>query len=183
MRISRLRLFWRYVGLVKKAPPTKPPAGCSARACAGKVTPEADLTWLLHRAAQRMHGVMEEQAVKHGVSLRGYLVLTALSSIGPSTQWALGQAIGLDKTTLTTLLDRLEQAGLLVRQADPQDRRARIPDVTQTGRELQVKVANDIAAVEAALLAGFTAAEQQSLRTMLCQLIGGAEGSKTSFSG
>jgi len=141
------------------------------------------LTWLLHRAAQRMHGVMEEQAVRHGVSLREYLVLTALSSIAPSTQCALGQAIGLDKTTLTTLLDRLEQAGLLVRQADPQDRRARIPDVTQTGRELRVKVAHDIAAVEAALLAGFSPGEQQSLRSMLCELIGGAEGSKTSFSG
>ena len=130
-----------------------------------------------------MHGVMDEQAVRHGVSLREYLVLTALSTIGPSTQWALGQAIGLDKTTLTTLLDRLEQAGLLVRQADPQDRRARIPDVTQAGRELRSKVAQDIAAVEAALLAGFSLSEQQSLRSMLCVLIGGTEGGKTSFSG
>jgi len=141
------------------------------------------LTWLLHRAAQRVHGLMEEQALRHGVSLREYLVLTALSTIGPSTQWALGQAIGLDKTTLTTLLDRLEQGGLLVRQADPQDRRARIPDVTQTGRELRVKVAHDIAAVEAALLAAFSPSEQQSLRSMLCVLIGGTEANKTSFSG
>jgi DNA-binding MarR family transcriptional regulator len=146
-----------------------------APTCAGRVTPEADLTWLLHRAAQRMRVAMEEQAEQHGLHLRDYLVLTALGTLEQPTQLALGQAVGLDKTTLTVLLDRLEQAGLLIRRADPRDRRARLPAATEAGRVLQVKVASALARVEAGLLSGFTAAEQRSLRLMLCDLISAGE--------
>ena len=46
------------------------------------------------------------------------------------TQLALGHALGLDKTTVTSLLDRLEADGLIVRSLDPHDRRARIPEIT-----------------------------------------------------
>ena len=66
---------------------------------AGRVTPEADLTWLLHRAAQRMRAAMEEQAEQHGLHVRDYLVLTALGTLERPTQLALVQALGLDKTT------------------------------------------------------------------------------------
>jgi DNA-binding MarR family transcriptional regulator len=142
---------------------------------AGRVTPEADLTWLLNRAAQRMRVAMNQQALRHGIQLRDYLVLTALGTLEHATQLALGQALGLDKTTLTLQIDRLEERGLLVRSADPRDRRARIPQATESGRTLQAKVAAALGDVEAGLLSGFSAAEQRSLRLMLCQLIDAGE--------
>lgn len=157
--------------------------GNEPRPCAGRVTPEADLTWLLHRAAQRLRSAMEQEAERHGINLREYLVLTGLGTAGQRTQLALGQALGLDKTTVTTLLDRLEEVGLLVRRADPDDRRARIPDVTEAGRVLQSRVAREMARVETGLLSGFSSEEQHSLRSMLCQLITGSEGSETSVTG
>ncbi|MBI1889408.1 MAG: MarR family transcriptional regulator [Burkholderiales bacterium] len=151
--------------------------------CAGRVTPEADLTWLLHRAAHRMRAAMEEQVEKHDIQLRDYLVLTALGGEAQTTQLALGQAMGLDKTTMTSLLDRLEQEGLVVRCSVPHDRRARIPQATDAGRALQAKVANALARVESELLAAFSAAEQHSLRSMLCHIIRTGEGSDTHISG
>jgi DNA-binding MarR family transcriptional regulator len=166
-----------------KKPSEQTCLNADAPRCAGRVTPEADLTWLLHRAAHRMRAAMEEQAEKHGIQLREFIVLTALKESGQTTQLALGQALGLDKTTMTSLLDRLEQEGLVVRQADPHDRRARIPEATNAGRTLQTKVANALARVEKDLLGGFSAAEQYSLRSMLCHIIRTGEGSETHISG
>ena len=138
---------------------------------AGRVTPDADLTWLLNRAAQRLRAAMEEAAERHGIQARDYVVLTALGTLGSLTQLALGQALGLDKTTLTLQLDRLEKQGLVLRRADPHDRRARMPEATATGRAVQARVAAALSRVEASLLQGFTAGDQRSLRLMLCELI------------
>jgi DNA-binding MarR family transcriptional regulator len=164
----------------------KSPETCSlatATRCTGRITPEADLTWLLHRAAQRMRAEMEKQAEKHGIQMRDFIVLTALKESGQITQLALGQAIGLDKTTMTSLVDRLEQEGLVIRHADPHDRRARIPGATQAGRALQAKVANALARVESELLSDYSSAQQHALRTMLCHIISSGEGSEMHISG
>jgi DNA-binding MarR family transcriptional regulator len=161
--------------------PKTSPRSDAAVACpgtTGRVTPEADLTWLLHRAAQRMRIAMDEQAARHGLDLRAYLVLTALGQSNPQTQLALGQALGLDKTTLTVLLDRLEKDGLIVRLADPHDRRARIPESTPAGRALQARIARSVTDEEKRLLAGFSGAQQRSLRVMLCHLVGAGEGAE-----
>lgn len=138
---------------------------------AGRLTPDADLTWLLHRAAQRMRSAVEEQAERQGINLRDYVVLTALSGDVPMTQLALGEALGLDKTTLTLEIDRLEKKGLVTRRPDPSDRRARIPEVTAGGRALRAKVAAAWSRVEAELLSGVPRSGQRALRVTLCQLI------------
>ena len=133
---------------------------------------EADLTWLLHRSAQRMRAAMEEQSAKDGLDLRAYLVLTALRRRAGQTQLALGQAIGLDKTTLTVLLDRLEKDGHLVRKADPNDRRARLPEATKAGLALQARIARAVTREEKRLLSAFSEQQQSELRAMLRYLIG-----------
>jgi DNA-binding MarR family transcriptional regulator len=130
-----------------------------------------------------MRTAMEEQAEQHGLQLRDYLVLTALGTLEQPTQLALGQAIGMDKTMLTSLLDRLEQRGLVIRRADPRDRRAHIPEATEAGRALQAEVASSLARVEAGLLSGFAAAEQRCLRLMLCNLITAGETIDTRIGG
>src|ERR1700689_2249094 len=97
----------------------------------GVTAQPADLTWLLHRAAQRMRVALDQVARAQGLSgVRDWIVLSALIAGPGGTQLALGHALGLDKTTLTSLLDRLETDGLVVRSLDPHDRRARIPEVT-----------------------------------------------------
>src|SRR5262245_37868394 len=103
---------------------------------------DSEITWLLHRAAQRMHSATGEQAERQGIQLRDYIVLSALDKTPNLTQIELGKALGLDKTTLMSQLDRLERMGLVVRRSDPRDRRARIPEITQEGNTLRAKVAS-----------------------------------------
>ncbi|OLE28833.1 MAG: MarR family transcriptional regulator [Catenulispora sp. 13_1_20CM_3_70_7] len=133
------------------------------------------MTWLLHRAAQRMHSATGEQAEKHGLSLRDYIVLSALQMTPNLTQGELGKALGLDKTTLMSQLDRLELRGLVVRRSDPRDRRARIPEITDTGNALRARVAADCADAEAAALSSFSQDQVRDFRRMLFEIIGDSE--------
>ncbi|WP_257902273.1 MarR family winged helix-turn-helix transcriptional regulator [Saccharothrix obliqua] len=133
---------------------------------------KSGLNWLLHRAAQKLGVVAQEAATRHGVTTRGQLVLTALASEEyRRTQLALGQALGLDKTTLTAELDRLERAGLIVRNPDPNDRRVRLPVITEQGRAVQAEVEALHIAVESEFTAGLTPAEAHVLRKLLERLI------------
>jgi DNA-binding MarR family transcriptional regulator len=122
-----------------------------------------------------MRGATGERAEKHGLQLRDYIVLSALDKTPNLTQSELGKALGLDKTTLMSQLDRLERMGLVVRHNDPRDRRARIPESTEAGRSLRAEVANACASVEAAALNGFGHNQVQILRRMLVEIIGDSE--------
>jgi DNA-binding MarR family transcriptional regulator len=130
-----------------------------------------DLTWLLHRAAQNMRIALDEAAQAHGLSgARDWIVLSALSTGPRQTQLALAQSLGLDKTTMTSLLDRMEARGLVTRCTDSNDRRARIPELTEDGRRVQAEVISARDRVEADLLARFTPQEQHQLRDLLSRL-------------
>jgi DNA-binding MarR family transcriptional regulator len=133
-----------------------------------------DLTWLLHRCAQRMRGALDEAAREHGLNgARDWIVLSAIAAGPRQTQLALAQSLGLDKTTMTSLLDRLESAGLVTRYQDNRDRRARIPELTETGNRVQHELIAARDQAEAAALCQFTADEQRVLRAMLNRLAEG----------
>ena len=108
--------------------------------------------------------------------MRDWIVLSALIAEPGRTQLALGHALGLDKTTLTSLLDRLETNGLIVRSLDPEDRRARIPETTTAGRRIQARVTRARDDAEAELLKAFSAPEQRLLRDLLTRLAAGQSG-------
>src|SRR5262249_31051280 len=66
---------------------------------------------------------------------RGYQVLAAAARGEPGNQLKLAQHLGVDRTVMTYLLDKLENARLIERRPDPQDRRARQIVATASGRE------------------------------------------------
>jgi DNA-binding MarR family transcriptional regulator len=136
---------------------------------------DSEITWLLHRAAQRMRGATGEQAQQHGLALRDYIVLSALDKTPGLTQAELGKSLGLDKTTLMSQLDGLERRGLVVRHSDPRDRRLRIPVITEDGESLRATVADACAEVEASVLDSFGRDEVQTLRRLLFAIIGDTE--------
>jgi MarR family transcriptional regulator, organic hydroperoxide resistance regulator len=132
---------------------------------------QPDLTWLLHRAAQNMRVALDEAARAHGLAgARDWVVLSALSDGSRQTQLALAHSLGLDKTTMTSLLDRMEAGGLVTRCTDTHDRRARIPVLTPDGVQVQAEMAGARDHMEAALLAAFSPREQELLRELLARL-------------
>ncbi|WP_422204449.1 MarR family winged helix-turn-helix transcriptional regulator [Mycobacterium sp.] len=83
--------------------------------------------------------VAAEQPVlaAHGLSMWGYIVLIALDRSPIRTQAALAEAIGADKTRIIPTLDELQQQGYIDRIPDPDDRRARLLEITESGRSIK----------------------------------------------
>src|SRR5690349_4139866 len=84
----------------------------------------------------------------HGLSMWGYAVLSRLAGQPMETQQALAKSIGYDKSRLIALLDDLESDGLLTRQPDPADRRARTVTLTPSGKSRLRAAKADIRAME-----------------------------------
>jgi MarR family transcriptional regulator, organic hydroperoxide resistance regulator len=137
--------------------------------CAGLFP--ADLTFLLHAAADRMTVDLDRAAVEMGLNdVRDWLVLAALDDGQQRTQLELSRMVCVDKTTLISVLDRLEQHKLIVRTVDPSDRRVRIPQITAAGRRTYAKFATARDSAEARALDGIDPHERALLLDLLARI-------------
>jgi DNA-binding MarR family transcriptional regulator len=118
--------------------------------------------------------VQDDVARRHGIGIRGFIVLSTIASTPPVTQLVLGQQLGLDKTAVTAVLDRLEAGGLIIRRSAPGDRRARVPEATKKGRGLAAKVCSEIHEAEASTLAELSPDDINQLRSLLQRLAFGS---------
>src|SRR6185503_19101276 len=101
---------------------------------------------------------------------RGYQVLTAAARGLAGTQLALAQQLGIDRTVMTYLLDDIERAGLVERQPDPADRRARRVVVTAKGQALATELQQELRRVEDQVLSGLFVQERETFRALLRRL-------------
>ena len=102
---------------------------------------------------------------------RGYQVLAAAARDEHGSQLALAHHLGVDRTVMTYLLDSLAEAGLIERQPDPADRRARKIVATARGRALLDELAVRLRTAEDQVLAGLdNDADRQAFRALLRRL-------------
>ncbi|MDQ1308011.1 MAG: hypothetical protein QG671_3845 [Actinomycetota bacterium] len=96
-----------------------------------------------------------------------YDYLASLGEHGAASQRELADLLEVDAARVVSLTDALEQRGLVTRTVDPADRRRNLLTLTADGRRLLAKATKAATRVEHDLLAGLTAAEQDSLRGLL----------------
>ncbi|MEU4601461.1 MarR family transcriptional regulator [Kribbella sp. NPDC023972] len=128
---------------------------------------ESDLGWALgvvfRRYAKAAAAALED--VPGGP--RGYQVLATAVAEGPRRQLDLAAQLGVDRTVMTYLLDDLEKAGLVQRQADPADRRARLIVPTAQCQELLCELERRLGTAEDEILGSLDEAERSSFRMLL----------------
>jgi DNA-binding MarR family transcriptional regulator len=132
-----------------------------------------DLGALFARTTRRLIDAERPLLAAHGLSMWGYIALSHLARQPTGSQLELAQAIDYDKTRLIALLDDLERDGLLTREPDPADRRARSVALTPAGRRRLAAARADVRSMEAELIAGLSAAEQRCLLAVLPRLARG----------
>ncbi|GAA2604435.1 MarR family winged helix-turn-helix transcriptional regulator [Paractinoplanes durhamensis] len=115
-------------------------------------TERPDLGAMVMRLGRRLIAMEEPILARHGVTMWAYVVLTGLRDSPTRTQAALAQSIGADKTRLIPILDDLQKRGLIEREPDPADRRARLLGLTAAGTELHRAIQAEIRVAEAGLL-------------------------------
>jgi DNA-binding MarR family transcriptional regulator len=121
-----------------------------------------DLAAMLHPLVRALIAMELPVLAEHEVSMWGYSVLTALDETPVRTQAALADAIGADKSRIIGTLDELQDAGLITRTPDPDDRRVRLLSITPNGRKVRRSVRKDIRAHENRLLAALSSADRQA---------------------
>jgi MarR family transcriptional regulator, organic hydroperoxide resistance regulator len=98
----------------------------------------------------------------HGISMWGYIVLTALVEQPVRTQAALAQAINADKSRIIGVLDELQERGLIHRQPDETDRRVHLLSLTSAGDQLRQAVEAGIRQEEEEVLALLSPADRDT---------------------
>jgi DNA-binding MarR family transcriptional regulator len=83
------------------------------------------------------------------------------------SQMALARALGIDRSTLVPILNRLQGRGLLVRRDSPTDGRTHALGLTPVGVKALAKFAKLVAAHEKRIAAGLSTAETRKLIELL----------------
>lgn len=117
--------------------------------------------------ARRLTNAELPVLAEHGLTMWGYSVLLHLEDEPVRTQAAFAERIGADKTRIIEYLDDLQERGLISREADPSDRRARLLRLTARGRDVRDRAQAAIQDNEQRLLGLVPAAERDRfLRTL-----------------
>ncbi len=92
------------------------------------------LHYLLKHALLRLADLTGPALAPFGINGRECAVLTAIDERTPPSQQEVAERMGVDRTTMVTLVDDLEKKGLVQRRPDPLDRRKNVVVLTDAGR-------------------------------------------------
>ena len=120
----------------------------------------------VHRATHRI-ALHIQRLAGHPVTQAEAHVLAHLFDQGDATVADVHRAFGHRRSTLTSILDRLESRRLIVRKTDPRDRRTFLLTLTRDGRALARRIAVHLERFEASVLARTSAKDLQALRRVL----------------
>ncbi len=110
-------------------------------------------------------------AAAHDFSLTQLRVLAILRDHTP-TMGELADHLGLERSSVSGLVDRAVQRGLVRRDTSPQDARAVRVSLTAKGRRLARPIEDEVALLLAPMTSRLSAADQKRLGALLGQLLG-----------
>ena len=122
---------------------------------------------LFFRLWRASHTRIAEALESVGLTPPLFGLLNVLGAREGAIQQELGSAMGIDPSTMVSLIDQLEAAGLAKRRPHPTDRRARQVAITPKGRRLLERGRQMSLQVEDEVLRGLTPDERRQLLTLL----------------
>ena len=117
-----------------------------------------------------IHGTLSEVAGEHDLSVIQTRLLGVLRDREPTMQ-ELGRFLGLDKSSISGLVDRAERRGLVRRIPSVEDRRAVRVSLTEDGRTLGGRVALAFGARIDAYVVGLPTAEREELTRLATRVV------------
>jgi DNA-binding MarR family transcriptional regulator len=122
----------------------------------------------LYHASRAVIGCYRPALDELGLTYSQYTVMLVLWEHERTTMRELGRLLHLDSATLSPVLKRMEQAGLLERERDENDERVLNVNVTTAGKQLQKRASEVQQGVEKAT--GLSGSELADLRDRLNDL-------------
>ena len=107
------------------------------------MTAKSDRTQLIERVLEleekvyrALRPIVPKEWLSVDLTMSQLKVLLLLFTDGPARMSVLASALGVSMTTATGIVNRMVQHGLLVRDNDPEDRRAVVCKLSEKGQEL-----------------------------------------------
>src|SRR5215211_3924464 len=128
----------------------------------------------IQKLARLFDVTMANTLEEYELAARAYKVLGRLRYEGPPYRLSAGQlaeGMGLSSGAMTNRLDRLEQAGLVRRLDDPNDRRAVLVEPTEAGLAAWDRAIGAQAEREARIASVLTEDEKEHLHSLLRRLM------------
>jgi DNA-binding MarR family transcriptional regulator len=118
---------------------------------------------------RRLRRMLDDTLEEHGLTYGEYTVLSSLhwAPNNRRTAGQLAKKTELSSAAMTNRLDRLEEAGLIKRIADAEDRRSVQVELTNKGRALYTKAVEAQAAKESIIAAALDTKQQELLNDLL----------------
>src|SRR3954451_18621322 len=104
----------------------------------------------LMRVQQLVLAQLDELLRAHGLTFARYeaLVLLTFSRAGALPLGKMGDRLQVHPTSVTSIVDRLQAAGHVVRRAHPTDGRTVLAEITNSGRHLVESATKDLVAAD-----------------------------------
>lgn len=120
------------------------------------------------RVQQILQSAVDSALRPHNLTFARYeaLVLLTFSRSGSLPMRVMGDRLQLHPTSVTNIVDRLEQDGLVNRVAHPTDRRTTLVEITDGGRDLMKRATESVDAIDFGLH-GITERQTQQLTELL----------------
>ncbi|MCC7001060.1 MAG: winged helix-turn-helix transcriptional regulator [Gemmatimonadaceae bacterium] len=153
--------------MTRKRLPTVPDP--SAPALPAAVT--STVGFLMREAASRFRVRVERMLFEFHLRPQQLLMLITLRDEGPMSQLALGQRLGMDRTTTMQSAQALADAGYIDRQDDPDDRRVYRLTLTSQGRRLAATLEGRLKKIDQELLAPLSAEDRARFLAQLHAIV------------
>lgn len=127
--------------------------------------------FLAGQVAALFRARFEEDMRAHRLHPRQFLLMLVLRDEGTMSQQAVGQRLGMDRTTTMQAALALAEAGLVDREDDPDDRRVYRLALTAEGRRLVATLEGRIKRVETELLAPLGSKERDVFARQLALIL------------
>jgi DNA-binding MarR family transcriptional regulator len=122
---------------------------------------------LFFRLWRASHTRTAEELESVGLTPALFGLLNVLEARPGTNQQEIGAAMGIDPSTMVSLIDRLEAEGLAKRRPHPDDRRAREVAITPKGSRLLGRARRMAGDVQNEVLRGLTPTERRRLLGLL----------------
>ena len=124
--------------------------------------------------SRRFKRMLKETIAEHGLSYEEWDVLGALRRAGPPFRRSAGELAKISELSsgaMTNRLDRLEEAGLVKRLPDPNDRRGVLVELTKTGQKKWLDTTGAEAEREVLIASALSEREKKELSALLRRLM------------
>lgn len=124
----------------------------------------------IHRASRQISRRFDRDMARSGLSAQEAHLISYVSAYAPCTVATLVEVFGVQGSTMTSMLNRLEERGILKRRANPIDARSLIIELTRAGHTAAKQIQSFIDAIEREIGGAITAADEKGFRNVMAAI-------------